>query len=197
MKRHLILSAFTIIVTFASCKKDSNTDTNSTGIQGTYKLKYLTAKTSSIATSDDEKSVTTSNYTTINNQGTIVFDNSKMSSTGLTYTVDTIAKYWLYEGADLVDSSSFPFKFTQPSTNSSAVYELIGADSIYFPQGSVTSGVGTSGSTQSGPNGGRYSWNGKLLTLTQPVAKDSSFEDSGETVHLVESAVVSVVLEKQ
>ena len=198
MKRHLVLGTLAIIVMLASCKKDNNTDTNTTGIQGTYKFKYLTAKTSSILTSSDgEKSVTTSDYTTINNQGAVMFDNSKMSSTGLTYTVDTIAKYSLYEGADLVDSSSFPFTFTLPSSSSASVYQLIGADSIYFPQGSVTSGVGTSGSIQGGPNGGRYSWNGNLLTITQIVSRDSSFEDSGETNHIVESAIASVVLEKQ
>jgi hypothetical protein len=182
----------------ASCKKDNNTDSNAAGIQGTYKFKYLTAKTNSTATSTDgEKTITTSDYTTINNQGTIVFDNSNLTSTALAYAVDTQAKYSLFEGADLIDSSSYPFTFTLPPSNSLASCKLVGADSIYFPQGSITSGAGGSGSIQGGASGGRYSWNGKLLTIIQNGSKDSTFEDSGETVHLIESAVSSVVLEKQ
>ena len=179
-----------------ACKKDTS-NANSTGIQGTYKFKYVTAKTNSIAINDDEKGVTTSNYTTINNGGIIVFDNLNITSTGLTYEVDTIANYYEYEGTDLVDSLTSPFTFTLPPSNSVAAYKLIGTDSIYFPQGSATSGVGGSGTIQGGPNGGRYSWNGKLLTITESFLKDSTFQDSGETIHLHESGVSSVVLEKQ
>ena len=198
MKRHLLLGTLAVIVVLASCKKDNNKDNNTSGIEGTFKLKYLTSKTNAITTvTDGEKAITTSDYTTINNQGTIVFTGSTLSATGLTYTVDTEAKYYLYDGADLIDSSSVPFTFTLPASTSVAQYQLIAADSIYFPQGSMTSGVGGTGSTQAGASGGHYSWNGKLLTITQIFSKDSTFEDSGEIVNLKESAVSSIVLEKQ
>jgi hypothetical protein len=197
MKKHLVLSTFAAIVMLISCKKD-NKDNNAAAIEGTYKLKYLTAKTNATTTDNSgEKAVTTSDYTTINNQGTVVFANSTISATGLTYAVDTEAKYYLYDGVDLIDSSSAPFTFTLPSSNSVAQYKLIGADSIYFPQGSLTSGVGGTGSIQGSASGGRYNLSGGLLTITQIGSKDSTFEDSGETIHLMESAVSSVVLEKQ
>ena len=196
MKKHLILGLLSLIVMLDSCKKDKNSDT--AGVQGTYKLKYLTSKTNAVATgTTGDKSVTTSDYTTINNQGTLVFDNSNLTATGLTYTVDTDAKYSLFQDNQLIDSSSFPFTFTLPASTSMAAYLLIGADSIYFPQGSLTSGVGGTGSMQSGASGGRYSVTGNLLTLTQIFSKDSTFSDSGETIHLTESAVSSVVMEKQ
>jgi hypothetical protein len=196
MKKHLILGFLSLIVMLGSCKKDKNS--NTAEIQGTYKLKYLTSKTSATATgSTGDKSVTTSDYTTINNQGTLVFDNSNLTATGLTYTVDTDAKYSLYQDNQFIDSSSYPFTFTLPASNSMAAYQLIGADSIYFPLGSLTSGVGGTGSIQSGASGGRYSLTGNLLTLTQIASKDSTFVDSGETIHLTESAVSSVVMEKQ
>ena len=70
------------MVIFYSCKKE-NSNTN-TSIQGTYKLKYFTANTNSTLTgSDGEKSVTTSDYTTINNLGTIAFDGSNLTTVGV------------------------------------------------------------------------------------------------------------------
>ena len=113
MKKHLTLGLLSVIAILGSCKKDNKTTT--TEIQGTYKLKYLTAKTSSTVTvSDGEKAVTNSDYTTINNQGTFVFDNSNLTATGMTYAVDTVANYYLYQDNQFIDSSSFPFTFSLP-----------------------------------------------------------------------------------
>lgn len=197
MTKHLLFSLLTTIVILSSCKKDSS-GTNTSAIQGTYKLKYLTSKTNSTAIgTDGEKIVTTSDYTTINNQGTLIFDNSKLTATGLTYAVDAKAFYYLYQDNQLVDSSSFPFTFTLPASNAVAAYKLIGADSIYFPQGSLTTGVGGMGSSQSGASGGRYTLTGNLLTITQNGSRDSTFEDSGITFRMNESAISSIVMEKQ
>ena len=197
MKKHIILSLVTFILILASCKKENNNN-NAAAIQGTYKLKYLTSKTNSTATgTDGEKIVTTSEYTTINNDGIIVFDNSNLTATNLTYSVQTVASSYLYQDNDLIDSLTYPFTFTLPESNSQAAYKLIGADSIYFPQGSITSGVGSTGSTQLSASGGRYSFTGNLLTITQTASKDSAFENSGVIFHLNESAISSVVMEKQ
>ncbi|MEO7394427.1 MAG: hypothetical protein ABIU11_05745 [Chitinophagaceae bacterium] len=194
MKKHLILSLLTAIIILASCQKEN--DTTPTAIEGAYKIKSLSAKTNVIVTgSEGEKIVTTSDYTTINNQGTLVFDQSNLTYTGLTYSIDTEAKYYIYLDNDLVDSASFPLQATLPSTNGVAPYKLIGADSIYFPQGSVASGG--MGNTQTLASGGRYTLNGNLLTITQHVSKDSTFQDSGETFNLAESGVSTIVIEKQ
>lgn len=196
MKKHL-LGSLAIIVMLASCKKDDPQTTNSASIEGSYKLKYITAKTNATVLSGDEKSVAISDYTTTDNQGTITFNNSTLTATGLSYSVNTNAKGYLYFGGDLVDSFSYPFSFALPPSNSAAPYQLIGTDSIYFPQGSVTSGIDGMGSTQSAPGGGRYSFAGNLLTITQHVTKDSTINDSGETAHLTETGLASIVLEKQ
>jgi hypothetical protein len=196
MKKHLILSLAAVVMLY-SCKKDK-TSNNAAGIEGTYKFMYITSKTNSTITgSDGEKAVTTSDYATIDNQGTIVFDNSTLTATGLAYTVNTDARYSLFQDNVLIDSSSFPFTFTLPASSSAASYKLIGADSIYFPQGSVTSGVGGGGTMQSGASGGRYSVAGKLLTLKQNAFRDSSFVDTGVTFQVVESAESTIVFQKQ
>ncbi len=198
MKKHLLLSSLAVIVILASCKKEDTPQNTSASIDGSYKLKYITANTNSIVTvSDGEKTITKSDYTSTNNQGIINFNNSTLTATGLSYTVATEAKGYIYFGADLIDSVTYPFSVTLPASNSVAPYQLIGADSIYFPQGSLTTGIGGSGASQSGPSGGRYSLAGNLLTITQHYAKDSTFNISGDTYHQQNVAIASIVMEKQ
>lgn len=193
MKRFLNYSLLAALVIFYSCKKDNA----NTSIQGTYQLKYFTSKTNSTITgSDGEKSVTTSDYTTINNGGTFAFDNSKFTATGITYTINSMASAYFYQDNQLIDSVSSPFNFTVPAISSAGSYQLIG-DSIYFPQGVLTTGLGGSGSSQSTASGGIYTLNDKLLTITEIFSKDSTFMDSGITFQMKESAVSSIVMEKQ
>jgi len=134
MKRYLIYSLLAGMVIFYSCKKE-NSNTNP-ALQGNYKLKYFTSNTNSTITgSDGEKSVTTSDYTTINNLGTIAFDGSNLTTVGVTYTINAVAKGYIYQDNLLLDSSSFPFNFTVPPFSSVASYQLAGTDSNLFPPG--------------------------------------------------------------
>lgn len=194
MKRNSYLCLLVIITVIASCKKD-DAKTSSSSIEGTYSFKGLTAKTNSTITGDDgEKVVTVTNYSTTNNMGTVVFDNSKVTNTGLSYSVNSIATGYFYEDNVLIDSTSYPFTVSIPATNSVSSYQLIGADSIYFPNGSISSGLAGG---ESIPSGGRYTIAGNLLTISMRVAKDSAFTDSGIEFQMVESAITSIELEKQ
>ena len=197
MKKLFVPVLLSTVILFSACKKDKSSSGNS-AIEGTYKFKYISAKTNStISGSLGDKAVTTSDYTTTNNGGTVTISNGTLTATGLTYTVDTEAKVYEYNGTDLLDSTSFPFTFTLPQSNSSGQYKLIGSDSIYFPQGSITATVDANGNYQSGAGGGHYSFNGTLLTITQSATKDSTFDDSGETYNMIDSASASIVMEKQ
>lgn len=198
MKGFQLLSLFSIIAILPSCKKDNSKTVTSSGIDGTYTFKYISAKTNSTRTdSNGDKSVMISNYTSTNNQGTIVFNNSSLSATGLSYEVNAIAFGYDYVGSGLLDSTSSTYTYILPASNSSSSYELIGTDSIYFPNGFITVVAGQSGPTQYGPSGGHYSLSGNTLTLTQSVSKDTSFQESGINFQLVESATPGMVLEKQ
>src|SRR5450432_2239756 len=106
MRRSLLISSPAIIFMLASCQK-SGTSSNTSAIEGTFKLQYFTLQTNgSVASTDGEKTVTTTDYTTTNNQGTFSFNNSILTATGLTYTIDTEIKSYLYDGPDLIDSLS-------------------------------------------------------------------------------------------
>ncbi len=198
MSRYSTVGVIVLIVILASCKKDSENKPTSDALEGTYTFKYITSKQDgSTATSFGAKAVTAVEWTSINNGGTIQFSNSTTSGSGLTYEVDAEGKYYIYDGTDLLDSLDLPIVYTLPPSNATGTYQLIGADSIYFPQGSIASSVPASGSTPVVANGGRYAWNGKLLTITQTYSKDSTYMDSGETIHILQSAVTKLVLEKQ
>lgn len=196
MKRHLFLMASSILIMFASCKKDHK-DADAISIQGTYKLKYITVENSSTLTSLNRKSVIVADYTTINNNGLLVIDASKLMANGLTYEVNSTGTDYIYTDNVLVDSMKSTFTLKYPASNSSAPYKLVGTDSIYFPQGSpATAGFLTS--SMPGANfGGRYNLSGNVLTIIQSGSKDSSFQDAGLTYSLKAREVASMVLEKQ
>ena len=189
MKRNLFLMLSSILLLLASCKKD-DAKTAATGIEGTYKLQSLSAQTNStIVGTDGEKEITTADYTSMNNAGTIVIDESNFKASGLSYEVNSTALASFYQDNQFVDSISEPFNVVIPPTNSTASYKLIGSDSIYFQNGSLASGIGG--------NGGRYTLSGNVLTIKQNGSKDSTFQLSGVTFHVVETALATVVLEKQ
>ena len=117
-----------ILLAMASCQKEKSDeplngtgDAVSTGSEkGTWKFISTFASTSeSVVYNDgikDVKTVTIWEYTTENNAGTIKFDASKITSTGLTYSVDGIAEAYLYLNGSLADSLEFPFAATIPPT---------------------------------------------------------------------------------
>lgn len=196
MKKLLVTGLFSLVILLAACKKDSPNSTSN--IEGTYNLKYISVKSNStVIGSSGDKAVTISEYSTTDNTGTISFSEGVLSTQDVTYVVNTQAKVYVYDGSDLLDSLSFPFNYTIPPLNSVLQYKIIGADSIYLTQGGLTSTIGGTGSYQTMASGGHYSFSGNLLTITQNLEKDSTFQDSGETYQMIEKAAASLVLEKK
>ena len=196
MKKLFVSGLFSIVILLAACKKDN--PAGATNIEGTYDFKSISVKgSSSIVGSYGDSAVTVSDYSSINNGGTVIFNKGTITAQAFTYTVDTTAMLYLYDGDDLIASTSYPFSYTLPASNSSGQYKIIGTDSIYFPQGGLSVNIDGTGSYQTVGNGGHFSFSGNLLTITENVTKDSTFEDSGETYHIVEKATASLVLEKK
>ena len=84
---------------------------------------------------------------------------------------------------------------TIPKTNSAGTYKLIGADSIYFPEGSLVTYGNVS--TSSKPGGGHYKLNGNQLILDINGTTDSTFSDSGVMYEIKQSVEASMILTKQ
>ena len=196
MKKLFVSGIFSIVILLAACKKDG--PASATSVDGTYDFKYMSIKSnSSIVGSAGDKTVTTSDYSTINNGGTVIFNNGTLTAQAVTYSVDTKSMLYLYDGDDLITSSSYPFSYTIPANNPTGQYKIVGADSIYFPQGGLTGNIDGTGSYQTIASGGHFSFSGNLLTIIQNFTKDSTFHGSGETYHIIETATASLILEKK
>ena len=196
MKKNHILFLVAALAIIASCKKDNTNNNNSSGIDGTYKFNGMHSTSNSTITSNDgEKIVTLADWTSANNQGTIVFNNGNATNTNFSYSVNSVSKGYYYEDNILVDSMSSPLVITIPTTNSVSTYQLIGSDSIYFPKGGFAT-IGTT-TTSSNAGGGHYKMSVNQLTLTINGTKDSTFSDSGTMYQVQQSVVSSIVLVKQ
>lgn len=170
-----LLSVTCLLLLFASaCKKDSG---DKSALDGNWNFTSTSATTSSTAVVDDgggviEKTVTTSNYTSTDNKGTVAIGGGVMTAKGLSYTVNVNASYIYYINDVEQDSGTEPLSYTLPATNSVASFKLVGADSIYFPAGGFST-MGTSGAS-----GGKYTLSGNTLTLIMKL--DTSFVDNSQ-----------------
>jgi hypothetical protein len=193
----IILSA--IFFCFIACKKDNNTSTSTSSLSGNWKFMGMHATTS--ATAEDNgggintKIVTTSDYTTTANGGTVAISGNTMTGTGITYAANIIAFATEYEDGILLDTTSTSLPFSVPATNSSSEFEVIGKDSIHYT-GSNPFGSGGSGTPAA--TGSKFSVSGNILTLTSYVVQDKvQDEGGGKTLTQHETATVVATLQKQ
>jgi hypothetical protein len=198
--RNFILAPLVIIVAISvvSCQKDSPATPDSNTLVGNWKFIGITAHTNTTSQtafgSTVLKNITLSDYTTINNAGTIAINTNTFTGAGITYQIDDFVKTYMYQDNDLIDSMSLPFNATMPSSNSSSNYQLIGQDSIYFNgQGFFSTGTST---TIPAPSGARFTIDGNILKMTTAVVKDSSVTESGVTQSSHQAASVVITMKK-
>ncbi|HVX25094.1 MAG TPA: hypothetical protein VHB70_02035 [Parafilimonas sp.] len=201
-KRYLIV----LICFLVACQKgiepfddNSDSDQNGTDITGTWNFVSLEAHTQSTVEYEqddtDYKATTLSDYTTINNTGTITFDSSDLSSAGVGYDISSTLNVYNYKNNILTDSAQLPFNYSIDSSSSTGTYKIIGTDSIYFPQGGFVSYNGIS--QQSMASGGKFSINGNTLTITQQFVKDTTEVYGDIANYVTESGTVVVQLQKK
>lgn len=159
-----------------SCQKELSMNTPSTpnqggttgALQGNWKFIGLHSKTLAIvevnAGTDVVKTVTTSEYTTIKNTGTLVIDATNMTSTNLGYEVDAVGKGLTYQNNVLIDSLSVPFTFVAPPSSSVSPYTKVSSDSLNVGPGQFMSmGATTPVTTQ--PVGVKLKFQGDKLLM--------------------------------
>lgn len=197
MKKLPLLLLAVLTIAFISCKKEKS-DSSSADIEGTYTFKGTTANTISAISviGTGEKAVTTTEYTTTDNAGTIVIQSGIMTATDLTYSIDTRAKYEYYVNGVLDDTLSVPFQFTLPAISSASTYKIIGEDSIYFPNSTILSGMDPS-TMHGGASGGRFAINGNQLVLKMNLTRDTTFSQDGHTMNQTQTIIANMVMEKQ
>ncbi|HLY70372.1 MAG TPA: hypothetical protein VKR53_11635 [Puia sp.] len=192
-----------LLCLFASCKKNGSTPNNSANaLSGSWNFTSLTSQTEASDEynigGDDFKDVTTSNYTSTDNAGTVNFSGGTAKSSGISYSVSTTLFLSSYEDNVLVDTTSSPFSSTVPSSGGTSTYKIIGTDSVFFAGGFVTSGDLTGGAPQpSTAIGYKFHVSGNTLIMTSAIAKDSIEDLGGVSTQVHEAASFSVTLTKQ
>jgi hypothetical protein len=182
-----------------ACKKDNNSSAAASSLTGTWTFMGMHATTSATAVDSgigfSSKDITTSDYQTTANGGTMTISGNTMTGAGITYTANIIAFASEYEDGVLIDTFSTSIPFSVPATNSSSTFEVIGKDSIHYTGTNI---FGSAGSGTPASTGSKFSVSGNILTLTSVVAKDTvSNIGTGETLTQHETATVVATLQKQ
>jgi hypothetical protein len=195
---------------FISCQKEASLELprnggsggSSNGSEiGTWKFVGMHSITSQAVeykfAGDAIKDVTTSDYTTENNTGTLKFDGSNCTMTGVGYGVNTIIT--LIEYTNGVPDSPFqaPMIVNLPPTDGTAPYKKIGSDSLYFQTGAMGT-VGAGGTVQSIATGYKLRYYG-ADSMTMSTAYDDVQLNvtSGIPTKITSHAVIVNSLKKQ
>lgn len=167
-----------VVIFLASCQKEisiglgsqgngGGTGGNNTSIIGNWNFVGMVAHTNSTvsvtAGGDQLKTITTSDYITENNVGTVQITASQFITNGMAYSIDTTMNVKTYLNGVLFDDMDMPFVMSAPATSSTSPYTRINNDSL-----TVTGAFGVpdpSGSTPTGPVGIRIGWSGDTLLL--------------------------------
>jgi hypothetical protein len=173
MKTNYSICAMAFVsIIIASCQKNVVTQTNS--LLGNWNFEseqvYSQSTIEYMSSGIDYKTVTISNYTTINNIGALTITSDMMTSSGLAYTIADSAIGYNYQNGVFIDSVVQFVNENVPPTSSIVSYVLVGSDSIYFPNGSFSAPSGFQAA-----GGARVNISGDtLLTMTTSFSKDSS-----------------------
>jgi hypothetical protein len=198
MRKKLPLLPLLVLLVAASCKKSNSSTGNS--LTGSWNLLQIVAHTRSAVDQtygpDDYQDVTTSDYTTTNNAGTITFTGSVANTSGITYEANFLAMDSSYMDGQFIGEFSAPYDLTIPATSGSSKYQQIGSDSLYFPAGGVFS-MGGGGGTQTTPVGSRFAIRGDTLALTTTIHQVTTQNIGGIPTSQTSDAVETAYFKKK
>jgi hypothetical protein len=181
-KKIFLLSLAALPLIFNSCHKNNDSPGGSGRLSGDYKFLYLSLQAQSTAQEigggETLKTITYTNYKTVNNSGTVTFTKDSVFSKGVGYSVDAVSNSYVYENGTLTDSFPLPLAQTLPGYSSSTKINVIGQDSIAFQGGYL--GLGLGGTTPlASPGGGRFSFKGDTLFITYKVSQTQPSQTAG------------------
>lgn len=199
MKRNFFkLSAIIFSLVVVSCSKESTTPSGGADITGNYRFISLHAKTTTTeqtaSGSNVLKTVSTSDYTSQNNSGTVTIDAGKFTSNSIAYSINTVANVTVYDNGISSGTYPIPFQLNIPASSGSATYKRVSADSIYFVSGTlfIDDNLQTAR-----PAGARIKVENDKLTLTSNILETTTSTAQNITVTQTAQATTVVTLQKQ
>jgi hypothetical protein len=165
-----VLSAVFAICMAGACKKSNSSSSPANPLTGTtWNFVDLTSNASLTATETGvAQLVDMTDFTTIDNSGTITFTADSMAGNGIGYTIDTSYTTITTIGTAPADTVTTALTTTVSPTSSTTSYQLIGTDSIYFGSGTPFAVSVYPGDTIK-IEGVHFTISGNTLTLTSSI----------------------------
>jgi hypothetical protein len=199
--KFIALSSALLLLTVVACKKSNNSGGNSGSnpLTGNWNFVSITSN-AKVSASETLGPFTTqiveiTDFTTKNNAGAFTFTADSVATVGLGYTIDTTYTAITTVGG-VSDTTVTPFTTTVTPASSTAAYQLVGQDSIYFP-GSTPFSVGVSNGPTVKINGAHYAISGNTLTLTSTINQTANETFNGITAPATTTAKSTIILTKQ
>jgi hypothetical protein len=193
-----VLSAVFVLFMMGACKKsNSGSSTTTNPLTGTWNFVDLSSNANLTATESgliSAQLIDITDFTTIDNSGTITFTADSMAGSGIGYTIDTTYTTYTYV-AGTGDTVTTPYTTTISPTSSSTSYQLIGSDSIYFGSGTPFSVSLYAGDTVK-IEGAHFSISGTTLTLTSTIDQAGNVTYNSLTVPSVTQIKSTITLSK-
>ena len=184
-----------------ACKKNNNDHSGPnplTGTSWTVDGETTTADMTSTATFGP-LTVTVINlidFRTINNVGSISFTADSLMATGVGYGIDT-SYTSITQTAASMDTIVSPLVTTVPPGDASFTYQLIGQDSIYFPNGSPIALNVDSIQPPIAAKGAHFVISGNTLTITSTINQSGNETVNGITAPTTGTIKSVITLTKQ
>lgn len=210
MRKQFLLGVFVVLasVFMVACQKEVSVDTlggNGNGGGGTNSTligawKFIDMNVVSETTVEESdgalvaKATNLSDYVTRNNTGTISFSDTKMTYTGLGYSIVDTVLTKLYLNGLLVNETETPFNFDVPPMSAENSYTRISSDSLYFPTGGLTPSF-NGGASQ--PGGAKLRFEGNKLYMTTTGENTQTTVDQGVTTTQKVSVKAVITLQRQ
>jgi hypothetical protein len=192
------LSTVLVLLMTVACKKSNSGGSSTTNpLTGTtWNFVDLTSDANLTATEPGVASVVDiTDFTTIDNSGTITFTADSMSGSGIGYTIDTSYTTITTIGTTPPDTVTTAYTTTISPTSSSTSYQLVGTDSIYFGASTPFAVSLYAGDTIK-IEGGHFTISGNTLTLTSSIDQPGTITYSVLTVPSVTVIKSTITLTK-
>lgn len=192
--------AFCLLFAVA-CKKSSHSGTTgSNPLTGTWNFEGETTNatiTSTVSIGPISGQVTNLiDFRTINNAGSLTFTSDTLKAAGVGYSIDTT--YTTIETAlGASDTTVSPLTATVQPTDTASSYQLIGQDSIYFPNGSPFAMNIDSLQPPLQINGAHFTISGTTLTITSTINQSGNETINGITAPTTGTIKSVITLSKQ
>lgn len=194
-----------VMAVFSSCQKEISgegilPDPSDNPLLGTWKLIDNNVQSSVSQELTDDigtiSNISTFDYITTNNKGSLTFELDKMLGKQLSFDVAGTINSEIYVNGFFVESFETPVSGSAPPSTTSNPYVLIGTDSIYCENGSFLEIEGADSSVTV-PTGFRFTITDNRLVLTNHTVTSEESTEEGITTKTDSEITVVTTLEKQ